>query len=272
MPHKSEGKKVGSISQSTAMPSVDKALRALLTLADSGPTGLSLSDLANKLGINKSSLHVTLSALKYRGFVSQNYETGFYNLGSSIHALHTSYINSVDIIGTLRPAVRKLAQSLNEVCHISILDGSEILYMERIESRKPIQAGTSVGMRIPAINTAMGRIMIAYLYHEFSAFEATFGKSFESPTNNSPKSIEEAWGRIQEAKEKGYSLDIEENVSGVIAVSIAILEHKGPVAAVSVATLANDLPIDGLIAYEPILREALETVTPAPYHLSKPQP
>lgn len=252
------------------MPSVDKALRALLTLADAGPAGMSLNELAAALNINKSSLHVTLSALKFRGFISQHSNTGFYGLGSSIHTLHQSYINNLDIIGILRPAVRQLSVTLNEVCHISILDDKEILYLERIESRKPIQAGTSVGMRIPATNTAMGRIMLAHRYSACNEFVAKFGENYSQPCVNAPESIKGVWRRVCEARQVGYGLDMEENVPGVVAISIAVLDHTGPVAAVSVATLASEITQEGLLAYEPMLREALSSVVPSPYWLSQP--
>ncbi|WP_110669959.1 IclR family transcriptional regulator [Salinicola halophilus] len=257
-------------SQGSAMPSVDKALRALLTLANAGPAGLSLNELSATLDINKSSLHVTLSALKFRGFITQRSDTGFYGLGSSIHTLYQSYIDNLDIIGVLRPAVRQLSVALNEVCHVSILDDQEILYLERIESRKPIQAGTSVGMRIPATNTAMGRIMLAHRYREFSEFEAKFGEGYRQPCANAPDSLEGVWARVCEARDAGYGLDMEENVPGVVAISIAILDHSGPVAAVSVATLANETTREELLGYEPLLREALAGVIPSPYWLSRP--
>ncbi len=258
-------------SQGSAMPSVDKALRALLTLARAGPAGMSLNELAAALSINKSSLHVTLSALKFRGFISQHSETGFYVLGSSIHTLYQSYINNLDIIGILRPAVRQLSVTLNEVCHISILDDKEILYLERIESRKPIQAGTSVGMRIPAPNTAMGRIMLAHRFNGFNEFDAQFGEGYSQPCVNAPESTEEVWQRVLEARHAGYGLDMEENVPGVVAISIAVLDHTGPVAAVSVATLASEITREGLLVYEPMLREALSSVVPSPYWLSQPK-
>ncbi|KAA0018619.1 IclR family transcriptional regulator [Salinicola corii] len=257
--------------QGSAMPSVDKALRALLTLADAGPAGLSLNELSSALNLNKSSLHVTLSALKFRGFITQRSDTGFYGLGSSIHTLYQSYINNLDIIGILRPAVRQLSVALNEVCHISILDDKEILYLERIESRKPIQAGTSVGMRIPATNTAMGRIMLAHRYRAFSELEAKFGEGYRQPCANAPASIEGVWERVREARQAGYGLDMEENVPGVVAISIAVLDHSGPVAAVSVATLANEITREALLAYEPSLRSALADVVPSPYWLSRPE-
>ncbi|MGM8850595.1 IclR family transcriptional regulator [Salinicola halophyticus] len=253
------------------MPSVDKALRALLTLAGAGPAGMSLNELAAALEINKSSLHVTLSALRFRGFISQRSDTGFYGLGSSIHTLYQSYIDNLDIIGVLRPAVRQLSVALNEVCHVSILDDQEILYLERIESRKPIQAGTSVGMRIPATNTAMGRIMLAHRYGTFAEFEAKFREGYRQPCANAPASVEGVWERVFEARQAGYGLDMEENVPGVVAISIAVLDHSGPVAAVSVATLANEITREELLAYEPLLRETLASVVPSPYWLSQPE-
>ena len=189
------------------MPSVDKALRALLVLADAGPAGMPLSEVASRLGLNKSSLHVTLNALRFRDFVAQSPSTGFYCLGSAVGQLSQTYLNSLDIRSVLRPAVILLAERINEVCHIAVLDGTEILYIEKIESMRPIQPGTRVGMRLPALTTAMGRAMIAFEYPTYDIFESRFDKALFPRTPNAPTTLAEEWERIQQVKKKGFGVD-----------------------------------------------------------------
>lgn len=259
----------GSSELKSAMPSVDKALRSLLLLADAGPAGLPLNEIARQLGLNKSSLHVTLGALRFRDFVAQSPSTGFYRLGSAAGHLSQTYLNSLDIRAILRPAVIKLAERINEVCHIAVLDGQEILYIEKIESRRAIQPGTRVGMRLPALTTAMGRSMVAYECTSFSDFESRFGKSLTPRTRNAPTSLQEEWGRIMEARRRGFGVDLEENVEGLTAVAIAILSNGRPVAAVSAVTLAEDKADLEQHAIE--IRMALESVVTAPLHLPVPE-
>jgi len=252
----------------SSMPSVDKALRALLLLADAGPAGLPLNEMAKQLKLNKSSLHVTLGALRFRDFVTQSPSTGFYRLGSAVGYLSQTYLNSLDIRSTLRPAVVRLADEINEVCHIAVLDGREILYIEKIESRRAIQPGTRIGMRLPALTTAMGRAMIAYECPTFESFKARFDKALTPRTPNAPSTLQEEWERIQRARERGFGVDLEENVEGLTAVAVAVLSGGRPVAAVSAVTLASDHADLELHARQ--IRAALESVVVPPLHLPPP--
>lgn len=252
----------------TSMPSIDKALRALLTLADAGPAGLPLADVANRLELNKSSLHVTLSALRFRNFVEQSPSTGFYRLGPALEQLSQTYLNSLDIRATLRPAVQRLAEQVDEVCHISVLDGCEILYIEKIESTKAIQPGTRVGGRLPALTTAMGRAMIAHEFPTYNAFRARFEGALVPRTPNAPRDLDGEWKCICDARERGYGVDNQENVEGLVGVAVAVLRGGWAVAAVSVVSLA-----DGNVDFErnaQLIRDALESVIVPPLHLPEP--
>lgn len=252
----------------TSMPSIDKALRALLTLAEAGPAGLSLADIASRLKLNKSSLHVTLSALRFREFVEQSPSTGFYRLGPALEQLSQTYLSSLDIRATLRPALQRLAEQVDEVCHISVLDGSEILYIEKIESTKAIQPGTRVGGRLPALTTAMGRAMIAHEFPTYRSFRARFEGALIPRTLNAPSDLDEEWKCICDARECGYGVDNQENVVGLVGVAVAVLRGGRAVAAVSVVSLADDnVEVE---RNAQLIRDALGIVIVPPLHLPGP--
>lgn len=256
--------------EGSAMPSVDKALRALLTLSEAGPAGLPLTELAQRLGLNKSSLHVTLGALRYRHFVTQSPETGHYKLGSTIGQLAETYFKSLDIRSILRPAILRLNQELNEVCHIALLDGTEVVYIDKLESTRAIQAGTRIGMRLPAVTTAMGRAMIACEYATFGRFAARFAGALATPTANAPQTVEAAWGRIEAARRDGYGLDLEENVLGLTAVGVAVLNGDSVAAAVSVVMLAAEQGAESLEWHAEQIRQAVGAVLTPPLRLPEP--
>ena len=252
----------------TSMPSIDKALRALLTLAEAGPAGLPLADIAGRLELNKSSLHVTLSALRFRNFVEQSPSTGFYRLGPALEQLSQTYLSSLDIRATLRPAVQRLAEQVDEVCHISVLDGREILYIEKIESTKAIQPGTRVGGRLPALTTAMGRAMIAHEFPTRNSFRARFEGALIPRTPNAPSDLDDEWKCICDARERAYGIDNQENVEGLVAVAVAVLRGGRAVAAVSVVSLADDnVDIERNVQ---LIRDALGSVMVPPLHLPEP--
>ena len=263
-----ERAKSGDEMPRTSMPSIDKALRALLTLADAGPAGLPLADIASRLELNKSSLHVTLSALRFRDFVEQSPSTGFYRLGPALEQLSQTYLSSLDIRATLRPAVQRLAEQVDEVCHISVLDGCEILYIEKIESTKAIQPGTRVGGRLPALTTAMGRAMIAHEFPTYRSFRARFEGALIPRTLNAPSDLDEEWKCICDARARGYGVDNQENVEGLVGVAVAVLRGGRAVAAVSVVSLADDcVDVERNVR---LIRDALGSVMVPPLHLPEP--
>jgi DNA-binding IclR family transcriptional regulator len=244
----------GKGSAGSVMPSVDKALRVLTVLAGAGPSGMALGELATRLAVNKSSLHVTLGALRYREFVTQAGANGNYFLGPSVGQLSETYLRNYDIRAILHDALLRLVEEIDEVAHIAVLDATEIIYVDKIPSQKPIQPGTAIGARMPALTTALGRAMIAAQYSDFQTFAARFGKSLTVRTPKSPKTIEEAWERIVQARERGYAVDLEENVTGLTAVGVAILNGAQPVAAVSIVSLASEYGASGPVAHLPRLR------------------
>ncbi len=254
----------------SALPSVDKALQVLMLLAEAGPDGMGLQHIAKELSINKSSLHATISALRFRGFATQASDTRHYCLGPTMGTLPQTYMRKVDIRSILRPALLRLSEQINEVCHVSILDGTDVLYIEKIESRRPIQAGTRIGMRLPAVNTSMGRALLAVQYTDFDSFARRFHGTFDGRTANTPRTLDAAWKTICETRKRGYGLDLEENVEGLMAIGIAIVNDTVPVAAVSIVALASECDPDGPIQYLDLLRQAVQSRLQPPLSIFLP--
>lgn len=251
------------------MLSVDKALRALAALSEAGPKGLPLNGLAKQLELNKSSLHVTLGALRFRDFVEQAPDTGLYRLGPAVLQLAQSYFDSLDVRAVLRPAIFRLASRINEVCHIAILDGEYIIYVEKVESQKPIQPGTRVGMRRPALTTAMGRAMIAFECPDFEYFRMRFKDTLMQRALSFPGFAEDEWSKICEAKSRGFGVDLEENVKGLDAVAVAVLRADQPVAACSAVSFAQ--PEVDVEERARIIHDELMSVITPPLHLPEIQ-
>lgn len=209
--------------------------------------------------MNRSSLHVTLRALRHRRFADQDAATGHYVLGATLVAAADLYHRNFDLRGVLRPILVQLGARLNEVMHLAVLDGTDLLYIEKVESRRPIQPTTTIGLRLPALTTAMGRALISAQYGDFDAFERRFAGSLHPRTARAPRTLDEEWQKIVTAREVGHAADLEENVDGLCAVAIAIELNGAPSAAVSIVTLADDFRAAGEEYYSVTLRAALET-------------
>ena len=123
-----------------------KGLRLLETLALSEqPRGV--TDLAAELKFTKSNVHRLLTTLQLQGYVRQIPPHSAYELTTRIWELGNHVIRRMDLVKVARPAMTKLAAATGETIHLSVLQDTEVLYVDKIESDHHIRANTSVGAR-----------------------------------------------------------------------------------------------------------------------------
>lgn len=216
------------------MESVDKALLALEVLSRAAD-GLSLGHLAAALGLKKNSLHRTLSALRYRGFVIQDGATGNYQLGPSLLRLTDEYLSGSRFRQIFHPVLQSLVGDVNELCHLGVLDGVDIIHMDKIEPQQSIRVWSSVGSRSPAVTTALGRAIIAFMFEDFESFSRKFNGAIPQRTPHTHTDWREIWAEMQITRIRGYALENEEGQEGVSCVAIPVLRSGVPVLSISVS-------------------------------------
>jgi IclR family transcriptional regulator, acetate operon repressor len=227
--------------------SVDRALR-ILALIGGAPRGLSLDDLSARLEIPKSSLHRILAALKYRRFVSQPEHGGAYFLGSELLATAFRFHDMLDLRALVHPLLVRVSDELNETTHMGVLDGAEIVYQDKIEvAAHTIKLSSVIGGRNPAHATGVGKALLAWTYPTDEAVKAWAAawEPLPQPTPHTVKSAAELADDLARVRERGYSLDIEENEVGVRCAAVPVfLGQPVPAAAVSVTLFGSraDVP------------------------------
>lgn len=237
--------------------SVDKALLTLQRLGETGAAGRPLHRLAAELGLNKASLHHTLSALKHRGFVEQDGK-GNYRLGRSALQLADNYLRDENL-GTMQAALGKLSQTINEICHVGVLAGEDIVYFHKTLPREPMDTWSTVGFRNPALTTALGRAIACQRYLDFDSFANAFTTPLRRRTPQTRLSLAEIWNELMEARRRGFARETDEYAVGTSCVAVALLREHRPVAAVSITGPTDRL--DGTRA--PVLVRALrESLAP----------
>ncbi|WP_242493764.1 helix-turn-helix domain-containing protein [Sanguibacter massiliensis] len=105
----------------TAPPveAIDRALVLLETLASAGPGGLSVAELAATTGLNKTTLHRALAALRHRGFADQDPSSGTYALGAAAVGLGDAFLREDNLPGLLHPALLALSRAAGELVHLA---------------------------------------------------------------------------------------------------------------------------------------------------------
>ncbi|TGJ94803.1 IclR family transcriptional regulator, partial [Actinotalea fermentans ATCC 43279 = JCM 9966 = DSM 3133] len=143
----------GPAPATSPLGSVDKALLALEHLAAAGPHGTPLGPLAADLGLNKTSLHRTLAALRFRGYAEQDPTTGSYRLGPAATALGTVFLGEEHLPALLTPALTAVCEASGELIHLGVLSGPEIVYLDKVEPARAVRVWSAIGRRRPAATT-----------------------------------------------------------------------------------------------------------------------
>jgi DNA-binding IclR family transcriptional regulator len=236
---------------------VDKALLVLQRLGDVGEEGRALSRLAADLGLNKASLHHTLSALRHRGFVEQN-SKGNYRLGRTSLALAASYLQE-DSLWLMQGALKMLSLKIDESCHLATLVGEDISYIHKVLPKTRINDWSTVGFRNPALTTALGRAIACRQYLDFESFATAFPTPTPKRTQYTLTSLKDIWLELVEARQRGFAREIDEYSVGIGCLAVAVLRGHNPIAAISIAGPTERLDRQ----YEQFLLRALrECVVP----------
>ena len=220
--------------------SVDRALR-ILALIGGAARGLTLDELAVGLEIPKSSLHRILAALKYRRFVSQPETGGAYFLGTELLATAFRFHDTLDLRALVHPLLMQVSAELNETTHMAVLDGAEIVYLDKIEAAAhTIKLLSVIGGRNPAHATGVGKALLAWTYPTDAAVKAWAAQwePLSRPTKRTVRSAAHLADELAEIRALGYAIDIEENEANVRCAAVPIfLGQPVPAAAVSVTLL-----------------------------------
>jgi DNA-binding IclR family transcriptional regulator len=144
-------------------PAVKSAARTLeilerLAVAQERPT---LGQLARDLGIPKSSLRAILQTLEGRGWVETDATGGRFGLGGRALLVGAAYVDADDVVAVAAGTLDHLAATFGETVHLARLDGTDIVYLAKRESRHSLRLFSAIGRRLPAFTTALGKAVLA---------------------------------------------------------------------------------------------------------------
>ena len=199
------------------------------------PAKYRLIDISNELNINKSSIFSLLNTLEILNWVKKE-KDGTYSLGTRLGMLSPFYFKQFDIIETFNLTALPTVERLDETLQLSILDGTEIVYLAKKEGTSPISVSTNPGMRYPAHVTAMGKVHLSqYTYQELKAL---YPEDFlMKKTAYTVSNVEELWKQMVSIKEKGFFIEYQEAVENFYCVAAPIFNHENKIIASVSATM-----------------------------------
>jgi IclR family KDG regulon transcriptional repressor len=213
----------------TTVVSVERALSILNCLAESEEM-LGVTEMSRLLGLHKSTVSRLASTLAQNGYVRQDPETGKYQLGMRLIGLGTRVLEQIDLRGVARPYLEQLMEITEETVHLGILDGNQVVYVDKIESTQVLTMKSRVGSKVPVHCTALGKVLLASLSRE-ELKKIISSCSFDRYTPNTMTNVGEFEKQIAWVREQGYAIDDEEHELGIRCVAAPIMDHSGSVIA-----------------------------------------
>jgi IclR family transcriptional regulator, pca regulon regulatory protein len=205
---------------------VQSFARGLAVIRAFGPKSaeMTLTEVAQRTGLTRAGARRILLTLQHLGYVAAD-ERKFY-LTPRILDLGYSYLSSMKLWDFAEPAMEELVEKVHESCSVSVLDGTEIVYVLRVPTRKIMTINLSIGSRLPAFCTSMGRVLLGDL--DETALDAILSRSelkpFTKRTITNPARLKKI---IAENHNKGWTLIDQELEEGLCSIAVPLIDSSG---------------------------------------------
>jgi IclR family KDG regulon transcriptional repressor len=208
---------------------IERAVSILNAFSPEDPE-LGVTELAERLGLHKSTVHRFMVNLDAAGLVERNPRTGRYRLGLRIFELGGLVMQQMNLWDEALPFLEGLVHDTGETGHLAVLDGGEAIYIERVEARRALRVPSAIGRGYPAHATNLGKVLLADLSRErVEAIVAERGLAAYTPHTITDLPRLEA--ELERIRALGYAVDNEEYDEGLRCIGAPVRDHSGHVVA-----------------------------------------
>jgi DNA-binding IclR family transcriptional regulator len=213
---------------------VSRALTLLRAFISNEPP-LSMVEISKVTELDPSTTFRMLVTLQAQGFVEQDPHSGKYRPGVTCLELGSRFLLNNDIRRKAISVMEGLRDEFGETVHLTVLDGTEVVYLEKLAGLHPIGIMSSrVGNRSPAHCTGVGKVLLAYL-SDADVRSRYPNDRLARFTDKTIVHLSALRAELARVREQGYAVDQQEHEIDVMCVAAPIFDHKGIAAAISLA-------------------------------------
>lgn len=202
----------------------------ILNALENERNGLSLAQIAARVGMARSTVHRLTVGLVDEGFVVPASPNGRFRLGPALARLGAA--SRRDIQEDLRPFMLQLSAEVEETVDVAVLDGAQVRFVDQIPGAHRLRAVSSVGSAFPLHCSANGKALLAQLTRDEAS--RLLPKKLEALTPKTITSRARLWEELERIAETGVAFDREEHTEGISAVGTAVRDSATIIAAITV--------------------------------------
>jgi len=206
----------------------------VLEILSAAPGGLRLTEVAEAAGLTRAGARRLLLTLVAEGYAQQKGRQ--FVLSAKLISLCRVWLGGGSIWSLAEPILREVSQDVGESCSAAVLEGEDVVYVARVAGRRIVSVSLSVGTRLPAYCTSMGRVLLSGL--DDAELARLLDKA--SIRANTPKTLTDRQAlaaRVADVRRAGYAIVDEELELGLRSIAVPVRSRTGAVvAAVNIST------------------------------------
>lgn len=201
--------------------SLARGLKILDLLAAADDT-VGITEIAEYLGMDKSSISRVMQTLAFYGYAEQDASTRRYRLGPQVVVLGQALLNRMPLRDQARPFLQQLVDRTGECAHLGVLAQNQVLYLDQVESSATLRVNTRIGTLAPLHCTALGKALIS-----FSRLDLP--EQLNPFTSRTITNADVLRLHLEQTRQQGYAIDDEEYNYDVRCVAAPVYNHDNKV-------------------------------------------
>lgn len=239
MTRPTESTKAAPADPKNTVQSLAKGFKVLQAFTAQEPE-LTMAEVARKAGLDNATAFRFLNTLVGLGYVDKVGNSRLFRLSLNVLDLGFHAIARSDLRTLARPVLRGLVGEVNEAASIGVLDGSSVVYVERVQAGlTQLGVDVRIGSRVAAYSSAVGQAILAWLPQD-QQVKVLRGQPLVKLTETTLTDIDALVERLAQIRATGYAVSNQETVAGLYVMAAPVLDIDGlPVASLSVAAPAH---------------------------------
>lgn len=222
---------------------------------------LTLTEVMAAVALPKPTVFRILSLLEQAGLLAHEPEGKRYGVGPRLARLGAEVLMNSSVRGARHAILQHLVDEIGETCNFTMLDGSEVIYLDRVETALPLRMNLQPGSHVPLHCTASGKLFLAMLPRP-QRNKLLDQLPLERHTEKTITERAQLEQVLEAIRRERVSTDDEEYITGLVCVAVPVTANDGRTcAAVAVHAPLARLPIERALEHLPTLRRAAESLS-----------
>lgn len=197
-------------------------------------TNLNFSQIALLTQIPKGTLSPILNELVQGGYLNHCKNVGIYTLGLQTFKLGSEFLNQNSLLNFIKEHMQEIVKQCDETCQFGILEGGDVLYLQKVEAQNPVRLSSFVGKQLPAYATAIGKALLSDKSEQ--ELQSLYPKNLKTFTKNTLKTRAALFKELQEIARSGIAMENGEYTEEIKCVAAALKNQENKIiAAISVS-------------------------------------